>query len=122
MKIITVLHSMKSGGAERHALQLMRGLRARGHEALYAGPMDGWLGQQLSAGGFGGVGLPPLWTGEGSCAVRCVALCCLRPARRCRPARNVARRCFVCSECRPDTRLPACLVAVPDNPWDCVTC
>ena len=25
MKIITVLHSMKSGGAERHALQLMRG-------------------------------------------------------------------------------------------------
>ena len=46
MKIIIVLHSMKSGGAERHALQLMRGLRARGHEALYAGPMDGWLGQQ----------------------------------------------------------------------------
>ncbi|WP_300436648.1 glycosyltransferase [Zoogloea sp.] len=58
MKIITVLHSMKSGGAERHALQLMRGLRARGHEALYAGPMDGWLGQQLSADGFGGIDLP----------------------------------------------------------------
>ena len=58
MKIITVLHSLKSGGAERHALQLMKGLRARGHEALYAGPMKGWLGQQLRAEGFGGIDLP----------------------------------------------------------------
>ena len=44
MKIVTVLHSLRSGGAERHALQLMRGLRARGHEALFAGSMNGWLG------------------------------------------------------------------------------
>lgn len=58
MKIITVLRSLKSGGAERHALQLMKGLRARGHEALYAGPMKGWLGQQLRAEGFGGIDLP----------------------------------------------------------------
>ena len=58
MKIVTVLHSLKSGGAERHALQLMKGLRARGHEALYAGPMKGWLGQQLRAEGFGGIDLP----------------------------------------------------------------
>ena len=58
MKIITVLRSLKSGGAERHALQLMRGLRARGHEALYAGPMRGWLGQAVRAEGFGGIDLP----------------------------------------------------------------
>ena len=58
MKIITVLRSLKSGGAERHALQLLKGLRARGHEALYAGPMQGWLGQQLRAEGFGGIDLP----------------------------------------------------------------
>ena len=58
MKIVTVLRSLKSGGAERHALQLMKGLRARGHEALYAGPMKGWLGQQLRAEGFGGIDLP----------------------------------------------------------------
>ncbi len=58
MKIITVLHSLRSGGAERHALQLMRGLRARGHEALFAGSMNGWLGQQLTADGFGGINLP----------------------------------------------------------------
>ena len=60
MKILTVLRSMKSGGAERHALQLMRGLRERGHECLYAGPMAGWLGQQLRADGFGGIDLPLL--------------------------------------------------------------
>jgi glycosyltransferase involved in cell wall biosynthesis len=58
MKIITVLRSLKCGGAERHALQLMRGLRERGHEALYAGPMAGWLGQQLQADGFDGIDLP----------------------------------------------------------------
>ena len=58
MKIVTVLRSLKSGGAERHALQLMKGLRARGHEALYAGPMKGWLGQQLRTEGFGGIDLP----------------------------------------------------------------
>ena len=32
MKVLTVLHSHNSGGAEHHALQLMKGLRARGHE------------------------------------------------------------------------------------------
>ena len=58
MRIITILRSLKSGGAERHALQLMRGLRERGHEALYAGPMAGWLGQQLLADGFDGIDLP----------------------------------------------------------------
>lgn len=58
MKILTVLRSLKSGGAERHALQLMRGLRERGHEAFYAGPMAGWLGQQLRAEGFDGIDLP----------------------------------------------------------------
>jgi glycosyltransferase involved in cell wall biosynthesis len=57
MRIITVLRSLKSGGAERHALQLMRGMRERGHEALYAGPMAGWLGQQLQADGFDGIDL-----------------------------------------------------------------
>lgn len=58
MKVVIVLRSLKSGGAERHALQLMKGLRARGHEALYAGPLKGWLGQQLRAEGFDGIDLP----------------------------------------------------------------
>lgn len=52
MKILMVLHSHTSGGAERHALQLMEGLRERGHEPLFAGPMDGWLGDQVKAAGL----------------------------------------------------------------------
>lgn len=52
MKVLTVLHSHNSGGAEHHALQLMKGLRARGHEPMFAGPMDGWLGDQVRAAGL----------------------------------------------------------------------
>lgn len=58
MKIILVLRSLKMGGAEKHTLDLMRGLRKRGHMALYAGPMRGWLGQQAQAEGFEGIDLP----------------------------------------------------------------
>ncbi len=47
-----VLHSHSSGGAERHALQLMEGLRERGHEPVFAGPTDGWLGDQVHAAGL----------------------------------------------------------------------
>lgn len=52
MKIIQVLHSHKSGGAERHTRQLMLGLRERGHAIHFAGPTDGWLGEKLSEDGF----------------------------------------------------------------------
>lgn len=52
MKVLMVLHSHGSGGAERHALQLMEGLRDRGHEPIFAGPMDGWLGDQVKAAGL----------------------------------------------------------------------
>lgn len=52
MKVIFVLHSHKAGGAERHLLQLMQGLAANGVECIYAGPLQGWLGEQLQAAGF----------------------------------------------------------------------
>lgn len=52
MKVIFVLHSHRAGGAERHLLQLMQGLSALGVECIYAGPLDGWLGEQLIAAGF----------------------------------------------------------------------
>jgi glycosyltransferase involved in cell wall biosynthesis len=69
MKILMVLHSHDSGGAERHALQLMEGLRERGHEPVFAGPMDGWLGDQVKAAGLrhqhiplhGLIDLPSVW-------------------------------------------------------------
>lgn len=70
MKVLMVLHSHDSGGAERHALQLMGGLRERGHEPVFAGPMDGWLGDQVKAAGLphhhiplhGLIDLPSLWS------------------------------------------------------------
>lgn len=52
MKILTVLHSHGYGGAENHALQLMLGLRERGHEPVYAGPADGWLSTQAARAGL----------------------------------------------------------------------
>lgn len=52
MKIIYVLHSHKVGGAERHLLQLMQSMSLKGAECIYAGPMDGWLGEQVLGLGF----------------------------------------------------------------------
>lgn len=52
MKVIFVLHSHKAGGAERHLLQLMQGLASKGVECIYAGPLQGWLGEQLQMNGF----------------------------------------------------------------------
>lgn len=52
MKVIFVLHSHRAGGAERHLLQLMQGLAAQGVECIFAGPLDGWLGERLQAAGF----------------------------------------------------------------------
>lgn len=58
MKIVMVLRSLRSGGAENHVLMLMRALRAAGHEVHYAGPAHGWLGQQLVHAGFAVFDLP----------------------------------------------------------------
>ncbi|MDX9844569.1 MAG: glycosyltransferase [Aquabacterium sp.] len=49
MRIIHVLHSHGYGGAENHALMLMRGQRAAGHDVMFAGPQDSWLGQACAA-------------------------------------------------------------------------
>ncbi|MFM7025304.1 MAG: glycosyltransferase family 4 protein [Limnohabitans sp.] len=58
MKIVMVLRSLRSGGAENHVLMLMQALRAAGHDVHYAGPAHGWLGQQLTRAGFAVFDLP----------------------------------------------------------------
>lgn len=58
MKILMVLRSMRSGGAENHVLMLMRALRTAGHEAHYAGPAQGWLAQEVAKDGFPVFDLP----------------------------------------------------------------
>jgi glycosyltransferase involved in cell wall biosynthesis len=52
MKVIFVLHSNDAGGAERHLIQLMSGLKNAGVTCIFAGSLDGWLGRQLIAAGF----------------------------------------------------------------------
>jgi Glycosyltransferase len=52
LRIVQVLHSHGYGGAEQHALALMKGLRERGHEVLYAGPSDSWLAGRCAEAGI----------------------------------------------------------------------
>ena len=49
MRIVHVLHSHGYGGAENHALMLMRGQRQSGHDVMFAGPLDSWLGRACAA-------------------------------------------------------------------------
>lgn len=58
MNIVVLMHSHTLGGAERHVLSLLEGLRARGHQAHFAGPHNGWLGEQVLARGIPGLHLP----------------------------------------------------------------
>ena len=58
LRIVLVLHSHIVGGIERHALSLMQGLRERGHEVAFAGPLDGWLGRAATAQDFTVLHLP----------------------------------------------------------------
>lgn len=52
MRIIHVLHSHGYGGAESHALLMLRGLRDAGHDVLFAGPLDSWLGEACAKHGI----------------------------------------------------------------------
>lgn len=52
MRIVHVLHSHGYGGAESHALLMMRLQREAGHEVCYAGPMDSWLGRECEKAGI----------------------------------------------------------------------
>jgi len=52
MRIVHVLHSRGYGGAENHALVLMKGQRAAGHEVAFAGLADSWLGRACVEAGI----------------------------------------------------------------------
>ena len=58
MRVVIVLHSHGCGGAERHALLLMKQLRQAGHAPLFAGPLDSWLGEQVRHEGIAAEHLP----------------------------------------------------------------
>lgn len=52
MRIVHVLHSHGYGGAESHALLMMKLQREAGHDVCYAGPMDSWLGRECEMAGI----------------------------------------------------------------------
>ena len=52
MRICVVAHSHILGGMERHVLSLLTSLSANGHTVCFAGPRDGWLGEQCTARGI----------------------------------------------------------------------
>ena len=58
MRIVHVLHSHGYGGAENHALMMMQGQRAAGHEVLFAGPLDSWLGKACAEAGIEAAHIP----------------------------------------------------------------
>ena len=58
MRIVHVLHSHGYGGAENHVMMMMQGQRAAGHEVLFAGPLDSWLGKACAEAGSEAVHIP----------------------------------------------------------------
>ena len=58
MRIIFVLHGHECGGAEKHALMLMEGVKSEGHEVAFAGPMDSWLAENARAAGIPCIHVP----------------------------------------------------------------
>jgi len=58
MNILVILHSHICGGAEAHALVLMRGLVKRGHRVSFAGPRDSWLAEKTEENGVDLIHVP----------------------------------------------------------------
>jgi glycosyltransferase involved in cell wall biosynthesis len=58
MRIIHVLHSHGYGGAENHVIIMMRGQIAQGHDVMFAGPLDSWLGKACAEHGIAATHLP----------------------------------------------------------------
>ena len=57
MRVVHVLHSHGYGGAENHALMMMQGQREAGHDVLFAGPLDSWIGRACASEGIEAVHL-----------------------------------------------------------------
>lgn len=49
LRIVQVMHSAGYGGIERHALELMQGLAALGHEVQAVGKAESWFADQVRA-------------------------------------------------------------------------
>ena len=52
LRVVMIAHSHLLGGMERHVVTLSDALARSGHSIAFAGPMDGWLGEQMKAAGY----------------------------------------------------------------------
>ncbi len=52
LRIVHILHSHGYGGAENHAVLMMKGQQAAGHELMFAGPLDSWIGSACADAGI----------------------------------------------------------------------
>lgn len=57
-RIVMVAHSHLLGGMERHVVALSAALAQAGHQVAYAGPLDGWMGEQMQVADYVCVNLP----------------------------------------------------------------
>jgi glycosyltransferase involved in cell wall biosynthesis len=67
MRILFILHSHQSGGAEKHAFALMRALSKLDHHIFFAGPTDSWIGENAQKDAISCIhvpmhGLPDIWS------------------------------------------------------------
>lgn len=58
MKILQMVSSSRTSGAEKHLVILSQGLRERGHDVMAVCPPGGWLGDQLREAGIPSVETP----------------------------------------------------------------
>lgn len=52
MRILFIFHDHGFGGIQQHILLLMGGLREGGHEVIFVGPRDSWMGDRCAERGF----------------------------------------------------------------------
>ncbi|WP_084295752.1 glycosyltransferase [Cereibacter johrii] len=57
-RVVMVAHSHVLGGIERHVLALSNALARGGHRVAYAGPLNSWLGDQMTSAGHAHIHLP----------------------------------------------------------------
>lgn len=50
-RVVMVAHSHILGGMERRVVSTSAALAERGHAVAFAGPLDGWMGERMQAGG-----------------------------------------------------------------------
>lgn len=52
LSVLMIAHSHLLGGMECHVVSLSKVMAEHGHQIYFAGPLDGWLGEQMQKAGY----------------------------------------------------------------------